>query len=254
MKNYLILILLIVTSLANAQTIHGKVQFDDTYYNEDYLQAIKIINQRTSASTLTDTSGTFEIDAEMGDKLILTSININKRIISVSEKSFQTDFIIFVEPNIIQLGEARFGYLNKELEKNKLQTQEQINTLYKNMGIDPELRYIEPKKDVSKFRASDLKNPLRLYEHFTGKNKEARKLRKYEDKANMLQHVEDLFDKEFYTIELQLPDYKIKEFIRWVNSKQDLSLMLRQSTTEMIKDVLYQRSFEYRRLLQHTKS
>ena len=254
MTNYLILLLLFISTLVNAQTVHGKVQFDDSYYNEEYLQAIKIINQRTNTSTLTDNSGTFEIDAEIGDKLILSSININKRIISVSEKAFQQDFTIYVEPNIIQLGETRFGYLNKNLEKNKLQTQEQINTLYKNMGIDPELRYMEPKKDVSKFRASDLKNPLRLYEHFTGKNKDARKLRKYESNANMLQHVEDLFDNEFYTIELQLPEYKIKEFIRWVNSKQDLSLMLRQSTTEMIKDVLYQRSFEYRKLLQQTKS
>lgn len=249
MRIYLLSLFILLSGLLQAQTITGKVRFDDDYFNEDYIGQIQIINKRTQQSTQTNEFGEFTLAVQPSDQLLLTSPFIVKRTVTIGDKAFQSDFTIYVDPNLIQLGEVRLHNMNKDVERNVKMNSDSLNKLYKNLGIDPNLRFINPEKDVSKFRGSDLKNPLRLYEHLTGKNKDARQVRAYENKAKMLDNVESLFDKDFYTIELGLPPYKIKEFIRWVNAKQDLSLMLRQSTTEMIKDVFFQRSFEYKRLL-----
>lgn len=254
MKIYILSFVMLFSSFIYAQNITGKVRFDEDYYNDDFLSGIVITNTRTQQTTATNENGEFTIEANLSDHLLLTSAYIVKRNILVGEKSFQPDFTIFVDPNLIRLGEVRLHNMNRDVEKNIKKSDDEMNKLYNNLGLDPNIRFLDPKKDVSKFKATDLKNPLRLYEYFTGKNKDERKIRAYENQFKMLDSIEDLFDTEFYVKDCGLPEYKIKEFIRWVNSKQDLSLMLRQSTTEMIKDVFYQRSFEYKRLLNLKKS
>lgn len=255
MRNYFLYLLLLFTSYtANAQLIKGKVQFDEDYFNEQYLEHIGIYNQRTNRTVFTDADGNFTTEAAINDQLTLSSDFISKRIVIIRERAFQPDFKIYVEPKLIQLDEVKLHNMNKILEKNNLKTQEEINSLYKNLGIDPNLRYIEPKKDVSKFKASDLTNPLRLYGHLSGKNKEERELRKFESKEKALEQVENLFPIDYYTIELGLKDHQIKEFIRWVNSKQNLSVMMNNSTTEMIREVLFQRSFEYTKIVRENQN
>lgn len=250
MRNYFLYLIFLFTSFTvHAQIVKGKVQFDDEYFNEQYLEHISILNARTHRTVYTDAAGNFTTEAALNDQLILTSNFISKRIVIIRERAFLPDFKIYVEPKLIQLDEVKLHNMNKNLEKNHLKTQEEMNQLYKSLGIDPQLRYIEPKKDVSKFKPSDLTNPLRLYGHLSGKNKEERTLRNFESKEKALTEVENLFPIEYYTIDLGLQEHQIKEFIRWVNSKQNLAVMLQNSTTEMIRETLFQRSFEYKRLV-----
>lgn len=254
MKKFLFTIFISLSSIVFSQTITGKVQFDDAYFNDDYLGNITILNNKTNKKYKTSTDGQFVIEANVGDEITLTSPYIIKRTVKIRNQALKPNFIIYIEPDLIRLNEVRVNNLNKYLNQNIYDDQASINTLYSNLGLDPNVRFLEPTKDVSKFKATDILNVGRLYGHFSGKNKEERKMREIESKIKSLEQVENLFPKEFYTEKLNIPDYKIKEFILWVNSKQDLTKMLNNSPREMIQETLFKYSTQYKRLLKDTKS
>ena len=249
MKIFIYTIFIFLSAFAQAQSINGKIQFDDAYYNTEYLGDITIQNTTTKISTTTNNTGNYTIQAKVGDQLQISSPNIISRTIKVRNRAFEPNFIIYVEPNYIQLNEVRVGKLDRYLNQELFKKEEEIDNLYASLGLDPKVRYQEPKKDVSSFKATDILNVGRLYGHISGKNKEERKLREIESKINTYESIEALFEEEFYTQELKIPAYKINEFIRWTNSKTNLTNLYQDSNREMIRELLIQNSKEYLKLI-----
>ena len=104
------------------------------------------------------------------------------------------------------------------------------------MGLDQRLRDLEPKRDIAKFKPLDVLNPVRLIGHMNGFYREQRRVRNYETKLSLVQEVKHYYPTDFYTNQLQIPEYKIEEFLYYVNARYPLQekVLSRQFGTIMI--------------------
>lgn len=232
------------------QSIKGQIKFDDDKVADILVKNILIQNQRTKQKVLSDDHGDFQITAVLDDTISFQSDFINKRYIIVRENHFmKAKNVVFVEQAIINLQEVKLHDLDKNLNQNIRMKEDNINQLYLSLGLDPSIRDIKPQQNFSKFNGGDLFNPIRLVNHLTGRNRKGRAIQQYENKYEKLDHIQAIFGEDYFVDELKIPKEKIKEFIRYVDAKQNLTQLYKTATVEIMEDVMVQRSQEYLKLL-----
>ena len=82
----------------------------------------------------------------------------------------------------------------------------------------------------------DVLNPVRLIGHLNGFYRDQRRVKNYETKAALIQEVKNYYPPEFYTDELDIPSFKIEEFLYYVDARYPLreKVLSRQFGTIMV--------------------
>ena len=120
MKNYLSLLLLLITCLVNAQVVDlvGNVIVDNV--GEDYNKSgIHIINQRTKELYTTTSDGSFKMNIQLNDELLFKSDFTQNRTIKITTSILRKGFInVHLDLEVIDLAEAKLNPLKPILKDN----------------------------------------------------------------------------------------------------------------------------------------
>ncbi|WP_348679141.1 hypothetical protein [Flavobacterium coralii] len=198
MKNKLLLLLLsFFTAFASAQErqmFSGKVLLDNVGLNDVY-----IINASAQAETKTNTSGSFTIVAQPGDKLVVYSPRITKREFVLNEDSFKKQpFIITVNAQAYELDEV-------VMDKDRSIDAESL-------GIVPEgqKQYTPAERRV--FTAtSGLLDPI--INAISGRTKRLKKEVEVERKQMLLEDVKYVIKEDEIINDLKIPEQYVEGFL-----------------------------------------
>ena len=224
MRSYVSFILLLVFSFSFAQikTLTGSVfvdQVDEATTNS----GIRVENLRSYAKTLTNNDGYFSIPMLLGDTIQFSAPYLNTRKIIVSKNIYDKGVLqVHLDVEIIELSEANIGKLNGNLKDNIKVRRDAKSDLYNQIGLDQRIRDLEPKRDISKFRATDMMNPVRMIGHINGFYKKQRKIQLFEQKQGVYNEIINYFPDEYFLDQLKLPDYKVHEFLAYASDKINL--------------------------------
>ncbi|MGV0980159.1 hypothetical protein [Empedobacter falsenii] len=220
-------------SFAQNKLITGSVVVDE---GNDYISSVsgaRIENLTSESKTYTSPSGYYSIQANVGDTILFEADFLIPRKIVVNQNIYNKGFLqANLDIETIELSGATIG---KGPLQPKYHTDNKTD-LYDKMGLDQRLRDLEPKRDIAKFKPMDVLNPVRLIGHMNGFYREQRRVRNYETKLSLVQEVKHYYPTDFYTNQLQIPEYKIEEFLYYVNARYPLQekVLSRQFGTIMI--------------------
>ena len=221
MKPFFTFLLIIIAQISFSQDkwIQGNIIIDNS---DDNAEGIYITNLRTKHTTLSNFAGTFFIQAQVNDTLKFQSDWYENRIVVLKQNLYiKPSIVIHLAPQVIQLktayiGQKLTGILEKDVKNGK--KQDVITNLYKSLGVNPDLK---PIKDTSALKAGLLSGDIsltrldigRMYDVFTGKAKQRKNLIDYETKYDKITKIKNYFGNDYFTNDLKIPSYKIRDFI-----------------------------------------
>lgn len=217
MLRLLFFMLLSSCAFAQPKIITGSVLVDNQEESMTVSNAL-VENLRSYAKTQTNGDGAYSIPAMVGDTLQFSADFLDSRKIVIT-KDLYTKGVLkpHLDITVIELETAIIGKTNM----NRLKTDDKT-MLYSRLGLDQRLRDLEPQRDIAKFRPMDVMNPVRLIGHINGFYRGQRKVKNFENTAELLNEVRYYFPETFFTEELGIPPYKINEFLYYVNERYDL--------------------------------
>ncbi|WP_313384119.1 hypothetical protein [Chishuiella sp.] len=208
-----------IISYSQNKLITGSVVVDEGSENGVAVSGVRIENSRTESRTYTNSNGYYSIQANIGDTISYEADFVTTRKIIVNENIYNKGYLqVHLDIETIELGDVTLG-------KGPLQPKfhkDDKTDLYDRIGLDQRLRDLEPKRDLAKFKPLDVLNPVRLIGHINGFYRNERKVRNYEAKISLIQEVKHYYPVDFYTNQLHIPEYKIEEFLYYVNARYPL--------------------------------
>jgi len=208
----------LLTQIISAQekNINGRIIID---LDDSSPEGVYITNSRTQLTAITDLTGSFTLNAQAGDSLLIQSTFYESRRFYLTENLMKNEFInIHLNLQPIALDEAIItqkltGFLDKDAKYNP--EKDQIAKLYKELGVNPDASKL---RDSSNFQMWKDVTPLslnveRLYESFSGNLRRRQNLYAFEGKEIKIMHIREYFGDEYFTNELKIPEEKIREFI-----------------------------------------
>lgn len=222
-RNFLLPFLFIIglncTINAQSKWIQGNIIIDNS---DDIAEGVLVSNKRTKHSSKTNFAGIFFINAQLNDTLQIRSDWYENRNIILSKNLFdKTEIVIHLSVKTINLKEVLIskkltGILEKDVTGGK--KEDEVTRLYKLLNINPD---INPIKDTSAIKAGLFSGDIRIngadigriYDALSGNTKKRRAAMEYEVKNYNISQIRSYFGDKYFQLELNIPQYKINEFI-----------------------------------------
>ncbi|WP_312553621.1 hypothetical protein [Empedobacter brevis] len=221
MKSLFTILILLFSSFIFAQEkwVQGNIIIDDS---DDTAEGVYVTNLRTNHTTISNFTGTFLIQAKVNDTLKIQSDWYENRLIILRSNLFNKQTIVVhlavqtIQLNTAFIGQKLTGILEKDVKNGK--KTDVITKLYKSLGVNPD---IKPIKDTSSLKAGLFSGDItltrldvgRLYDVFSGKAKQRKALLDYEDKYDKITKIKNYFGEDYFTKDLNIPKFKIRDFI-----------------------------------------
>jgi len=204
---------------AQEKWVQGNIIIDDS---DDTAEGVYVTNLRTNHTTISNFTGTFLIQAKVNDTLKIQSDWYENRLIILRSNLFNKQTIVVhlavqtIQLNTAFIGQKLTGILEKDVKNGK--KTDVITKLYKSLGVNPD---IKPIKDTSSLKAGLFSGDItltrldvgRLYDVFSGKAKQRKALLDYEDKYDKITKIKNYFGEDYFTKDLNIPKFKIRDFI-----------------------------------------
>jgi len=204
---------------AQEKWVQGNIIIDDS---DDTAEGVYVTNLRTNHTTISNFTGTFLIQAKVNDTLKIQSDWYENRLIILRPNLFNKQTIVVhlavqtIQLNTAFIGQKLTGILEKDVKNGK--KTDVITKLYKSLGVNPD---IKPIKDTSSLKAGLFSGDItltrldvgRLYDVFSGKAKQRKALLDYEDKYDKITKIKNYFGEDYFTKDLNIPKFKIRDFI-----------------------------------------
>ncbi len=221
MKSLFTILILLLSNFIFAQEkwVQGNIIIDDS---DDTAEGVYITNLRTNHTTISNFTGTFLIQAKVNDTLKIQSDWYENRLIILRPNLFNKQTIVVhlavqtIQLNTAYIGQKLTGILEKDVKNGK--KADIVTKLYKSLGVNPD---IKPIKDTSSLKAGFLSGDItltrldigRIYDVFSGKAKQRKALLDYEDKYDKITKIKNYFGDDYFTNDLKIPKFKIRDFI-----------------------------------------
>lgn len=221
MKSLFTILILLLSNFIFAQEkwIQGNIIIDDS---DDTAEGVYVTNLRTNHTTISNFTGTFLIQAKVNDTLKIQSDWYENRLIILRPNLFNKQTIVVhlavqtIQLNTAYIGPKLTGILEKDVKNGK--KADVVTKLYKSLGVNPD---IKPIKDTSSLKAGFLSGDItltrldigRIYDVFSGKAKQRKALLDYEDKYDKITKIKNYFGDDYFTNDLKIPKFKIRDFI-----------------------------------------
>ncbi|WP_260391969.1 MULTISPECIES: hypothetical protein [Empedobacter] len=221
MKSLFTILILLLSNFIFAQEkwIQGNIIIDDS---DDTAEGVYVTNLRTNHTTISNFTGTFLIQAKVNDTLKIQSDWYENRLIILRPNLFNKQTIVVhlavqtIQLNTAYIGQKLTGILEKDVKNGK--KADVVTKLYKSLGVNPD---IKPIKDTSSLKAGFLSGDItltrldigRIYDVFSGKAKQRKALLDYEDKYDKITKIKNYFGEDYFTNDLKIPKFKIRDFI-----------------------------------------
>lgn len=225
MKRFLFYLCILVTSAIQAQdanTVSGKVLNEAT---EKALESVHIVNLSQVVGTITKKDGTFTIPAKVNDTLYITYIGYKALKIRVTNdwtkfgqvKIKMTELGIALE-EVVVANVQLTGYLEIDTKRIPIYNNYRYSISGLNSGYEGGSRQPDAVNKVlgAIFNPADF-----LYNMFSKRGKEMRKLRKMKQDDEIRNLLETKFDRETLMALLQVERLDIDEILRNCNYSAD---------------------------------
>ncbi len=254
MKNILLFSFFIISPFyvfSQISSISGKVVIDNISEPID-LSTILITNETSQAKTTLNNLGIFTIKAKLNDALEFTSNFTEKRTIIVTESIIKKGFItVYLDLETIELAEANINPLKKNLKENMNYQQDPLGNLYKELGIDANLRFRKIDPTYTSQVGGGFGPISTLIGYLNGSTRKAKYTYKFFKDVDKRNKVEEYFTTDYFIDNLNIPSHKIDEFIAYCYDKKELNLkvLIVGNRYEEIEEVLEDEAPKYLALL-----
>lgn len=203
---------------AQIKWVQGNIIIDDS---DEVAEGVYVTNKRTNHTTRSNFTGTFFIQAQVNDTLIFRSDWFENRNIVLRPLLYKEKIVVHLATEVFQLKEAYIskkltGILEKDVFVGKKEND--VTRLYRLLKIDPD---VNPMQDTSALKAGLLGGDIsltrldvgRIFDAFSGNLRKRKSLIDYESKAYQIAQIRAYFGDNYFQVELNIPKYKINEFI-----------------------------------------
>ena len=203
-----------------------------------------VINSNTEIATITDETGRFVIAVKEGDDLVFTAVNYelmiikitkeilakNRVVVEVTEKVTELDEVV-VSPEdqkkFLEVKNEKFKEFEYEIDRGT--EVKNVAYLSQNDRVDDQINFV------------NIFNAI-----FKSKNKEKEEKRDLKVSEVMRQ----VYDDEFFVVDLKLPQDKIDAFLLYCDDKMDTRSLLKKENEFQLIDTLVSHSKTFRASLE----
>jgi len=200
-------IFLCCMQLSFAQKDSGRVFYGKILADTLAAANVNILNSRTGLTTVSDINGLFHIPAKVGDALVLSAVNLDTRRKFIKEEDLNSNLIMLkMAPKMTELDEV-------QVNENS-----QINAV--NLGIIPagQKKYTHAESKLYTAQTG-LLDPL--LNKMSGRTDMLKKEVIVERNEKLLLKLDGLYEDQFYTETLKVPQIYIKGFQYYIIEDAD---------------------------------
>lgn len=248
MKGFLPVLFFFLFQLGFGQSVDGKVIHGKIVVASGNVEGVTVVNLVNEKFTVSDSKGEFYILAKAEDLLVFSSLNLEIHRKLIEEEDLKSDFLtIKMFDKINQLDEV---IVNKHSEINAV-----------SMGVIPEKVKHLTRMERQLYTAGDFK-PIHLLgllggslavdpilNAINGRTKAIKKMIKVENKSDLLNQIEFLFEEEFYTKRLNIPKEYIKGFQYYCVEDEKNSSILKSKNKINIEFLMAKLALEYNEII-----
>ncbi|MEL4307848.1 carboxypeptidase-like regulatory domain-containing protein [Joostella sp. CR20] len=235
---FLLLILspLFVLSQENTVLLKGKVMYHNTSVSNE-----NVINVTTEKATITNKDGEFEITVKKGDKLAFTAMNYEFKTVEITDEILENNrLVVEVNEKITELDQVVVTPEDRA-EYIRLKNEEFKQYAYETDQATPTVNYAIP---VSQRGMVNGLNFVNIYKALFKSHKD-----KEETKIILPSQVlRQVYDDEFFVMDLNIPQDQIDEFLFYVDDKLPSQTLMQRSHEFELIDFLVDESKNFNAL------
>lgn len=241
MKNNLLLfILLFLTQFVFGQTFDEKTIIGNVIVDTVAAEGVTIANVRNEKATVSDKRGAFNVAVKVGDVLLLTSVNLETRRITISENDFNSPlFIVKMNPKMNRL---------KEVIVNQ-----NSNINAENLGIIPhgQKKYTPAERKLYTATSGGGIVPLDpIFNWISGRTTMLKKEIVAEKNEKLLMRLDGYYEEDYYTEVLKIPKEYIKGFQYYLIEDTDFANALRSKNKTLTLFLVEKLAYGYNEIIQ----
>ncbi len=243
-KHILSFLLLGVTFQAFSQDIDRQWLRGQVLYRGNNVINENVINTNTQIATITDEDGRFMIQVKEGDQLVFTAVNYqlevvkitneilaNKRlVVEVTEKVTELDEVVVSPENqekFLEVKNEKFKGFEYEIDRST--EVQNVALLSQNERREGDLNFVNIFKAIFSSRNQDTGEMVPL---------------------KVSQVLRQVYDDEFFVVDLSLPQDKIDAFLLFCDNKIPSQSLLKKENEFQLIDFLVTQSREFRATLE----
>ena len=219
MKQKLLIICLLISSVMLAQDAERIILRGKVIYRDVNVNGVNVVNNTTSKGTATNSKGEYEILVKEGDILIFSSVQYTIKEVTITDKIIKNNrLVVEVKEKVEELDEAVISPENKE---KFLDFQEEQIVKYKDYQFADD-------------RYSEVRNEAILQENFQGANiiglvgllvnsifgkGEKKEKEKPQYQRTSFNDIRSRYKDDFFTKNLNIPEDKISAFLYYCDDQ-----------------------------------
>lgn len=230
---FFILLFSLFSTAQNKKVLNGKVVAP-----VKDLQDINITNLQNGKEVTTDSEGVFAIFAQVGDTLLLTSVQLQTRRIAIEKEDFEyVPFFIKMQPAVTMLKEV-------VVESRKIDAV--------SLGIIPKkVRIYTPaeRKYYTATTGSGIIPVDAIINAITGKTKELKKNIVIEKHERIQSRLLGMFEEDFFINELKIPQAYVNGFVVFAAEKEKIANAVMAKNKTLVRFLLGELASDYTRMI-----
>ncbi|KGL64023.1 hypothetical protein [Polaribacter sp. Hel1_85] len=208
-----------------------------TVVNGNSILDVHIINKNTKIGTITNDNGVFEIPVKLGDSLFLSHLNLQDKLILITEKILlDKNFTIHLDEKTVVLNEMvlekqrSIFYQDPEITtyKGPKVTAKTLNLPYANTTVEKD-------ESVIKFRSGGVVSLDNLINSLNGNNKREKQLKKMSAEDVQLEKIRKHFTDDFFITDLKIKKEYINQFLNDCIDKNIINIYKRDDKITLTK-------------------
>lgn len=223
--------------------IHGKIIVES-----GNVAGITVINLVNEKSTVSDNNGDFYILAKAEDLLVFSSVNLEYYRRSIEEEDLKTEILTI-----------KLIAKTTELDEVVVNKHPEINAV--DLGISPAGIKHRTQMERRLYTAGDFKpihlvgllggslNVDALLNTINGRTKMVKRLIELEDKVNLLEKTELLFEDEYYVNTLKIPTEYVKGFKYYIVEDEKFTTILKSKNKTQIEFAMVSLAERYNEII-----
>ena len=239
-KLYYLLLFFFITSITFSQEVQRSILRGKVIYKNTNVPNENVINATTETVTSTNNNGEFEILVAEGDILAFSAVNFkfrtititreildkNRLLVEVNEKVTELDEVVITpddKEKFIDLKEEEFKKFNYEKDASSVIENYALSGSQKGMMYG--LNFVNIFKALVK----------------SDKEKEV----PVKDRIKISQVLRQVYDDQFFVVDLKIPQEKIDDFLYYCDDKIPTDTLLKKENEFALIDMLVNNSRDY---------
>lgn len=234
-----IVFLLLVVQTGFGQKMISKEMTGQIFEQSSNVEGVNIINNTTQVTAVSDVNGMFSIVVKEGDVLVFSAVNLDpvKRRITIEDLS-ATSVVIKMTA--------------KEVELKEVIVNENANINAENLGIIPsgQKKYTPAERKVYTATSTSVD---KLLNKISGRTAMLKKEVNVEKKEMLFRKMEYLFEENYYTERLKIPEADVKGFQLYCIDDAEFALSLNTKNKTMSMFLITDLARKYLTILENEK-